>query len=78
MALFKDGIYSIEFNSSLSVLQAFSVCIALLESRKRNGKWEDQNLSVGKSLGETTLCSSNGDIPTEYVSNPPLSPIGRV
>ncbi|KAI4340357.1 hypothetical protein MLD38_025202 [Melastoma candidum] len=34
---FKDKIYSVEFKSSLSALQAFSVCIAVLDSRKLVG-----------------------------------------
>ncbi|XP_052186979.1 uncharacterized protein LOC127797858 [Diospyros lotus] len=31
---FKDRIFSVEFNSSLSFLQAFSICIAVINSRK--------------------------------------------
>ncbi|XWS71628.1 hypothetical protein CRYUN_Cryun03dG0154200 [Craigia yunnanensis] len=34
LAPFKDGIYSVEFNSSLSLLQAFSICIAVWDGRK--------------------------------------------
>ncbi|KAK4780579.1 hypothetical protein SAY87_016685 [Trapa incisa] len=64
LAPFKDDIYSVEFNSSLSVLQAFSMSIAALESIKMIGSREDQNLNIGKCLGETS-CSPNGDIPTE-------------
>ncbi|RVW56617.1 hypothetical protein CK203_075139 [Vitis vinifera] len=33
MSSFKDGIYSAEFSSPLSLLQAFSICIAVLNSR---------------------------------------------
>ncbi|PKI66488.1 uncharacterized protein LOC116211120 [Punica granatum] len=77
LALFKDGIYSIEFNSSLSVLQTFSACIAVLESRKMIENLEDPNLSVGKSSG-VSMHSHNGDLPGKYISNPPLSPAGRV
>lgn len=34
MCLFKNAIYSVEFDSSLSPLQAFSICIAVLNSSK--------------------------------------------
>ncbi|GAV74502.1 DUF3527 domain-containing protein [Cephalotus follicularis] len=37
MAPFKDGIYSVEFNSPVSLLQAFSICVAVLDSRKLCG-----------------------------------------
>ncbi|KAK4606682.1 hypothetical protein RGQ29_000788 [Quercus rubra] len=34
LSQYKDGIYSVEFSSLLSILQAFSICIAVLDSRK--------------------------------------------
>ncbi|XP_019247505.1 PREDICTED: uncharacterized protein LOC109226984 isoform X2 [Nicotiana attenuata] len=33
LSAFKDGIFSVEFSSSLKVLQAFSICIAVLNGR---------------------------------------------
>ncbi|KAI4304627.1 hypothetical protein MLD38_040108 [Melastoma candidum] len=41
---FKDNIYSVEFASSLSALQAFSVCIAVWDSRKLVGSSEASNM----------------------------------
>ncbi|CAN4098806.1 unnamed protein product [Withania somnifera] len=35
LSRFKDGIFSVEFSSSLKLLQAFSICIAVLNSRNR-------------------------------------------
>ncbi|XP_060175214.1 uncharacterized protein LOC132605947 [Lycium barbarum] len=35
LSTFKDGIYSVEFSSSLKVLQAFSICIAVLNGRNQ-------------------------------------------
>ncbi|KAL4610734.1 hypothetical protein ACB092_08G072800 [Castanea dentata] len=34
LSQYKDGIYSVEFSSPLSILQAFSICIAVLDSKK--------------------------------------------
>ncbi|KAA8549341.1 hypothetical protein F0562_001025 [Nyssa sinensis] len=57
---FKDGIFSVEFNSSLSLLQAFSICVAVLNSRKPYELSELSNLSKEKSSGETTLVENDG------------------
>ncbi|XP_009594299.1 uncharacterized protein [Nicotiana tomentosiformis] len=35
LSAFKDGIFSVEFSSSLKVLQAFSICIAVLNGRNQ-------------------------------------------
>ncbi|KAM7522119.1 hypothetical protein LguiA_012021 [Lonicera macranthoides] len=34
LSSFKNGIFSVEFNSALSLLQAFSICIAVLDSNE--------------------------------------------
>lgn len=87
LAPFKDGIYSVEFNSSLSLLQAFSVCIAVLDSRKACEFSESSNLFEEKASTETVLVQNDGksapdqtegQVPARYVSYPPLSPVGRV
>ncbi|KAM7257278.1 hypothetical protein ACFE04_013019 [Oxalis oulophora] len=84
---FKDGIYTVEFKSSVSLLQAFSICIAVIESRKPWELFDSSNISEGKTSAEPQNKgrrdpSSNraeGDIPpARYVSCPPHSPIGRV
>ncbi|KAF3443517.1 hypothetical protein FNV43_RR13201 [Rhamnella rubrinervis] len=87
LAPFKDGVYSVEFSSSLSTLQAFSICIAVLDSRNLRELSEPFNSLEEKSLGQTMHGLQNsgvsgtsrteGDVP-RYVSYPPLSPVGRV
>lgn len=87
LAPFKDGIYSVEFNSSLSLLQAFSICIAVLDGRKACEFSESSNLFEEKASTETVLvpndgkkapAQTEGEVPARYVSYPPLSPVGRV
>ncbi|KAF4349445.1 hypothetical protein G4B88_026225 [Cannabis sativa] len=82
---FKEGAYSVEFNSSLSILQAFSICVAALESRKLCERLDPSNSSEEKTCGEPILVENAGtsagsvieaEVPS-YIY-PPLSPVGRV
>ncbi|XVF46626.1 hypothetical protein PTKIN_Ptkin03bG0043100 [Pterospermum kingtungense] len=81
---FKDGIYSVEFDPSLSLMQAFSICIAVWDSMKHCELSEPVTSSDGKTLGETLLNDRStpnpieGEAPARYVSYPPVSPVGRV
>lgn len=92
MASFKERIYSVEFNSSFSILQAFSTCvavldsgIAVLDSGSICGDLEASNSFTEKTFGETVLVQkvgtarskTAGEVP-RYISYPPLSPVGRV
>ncbi|XP_058008997.1 uncharacterized protein LOC110640645 isoform X2 [Hevea brasiliensis] len=88
LAPFKDGIYSVEFNSSLSIIQAFSLCIAVIDSKKLCEIPGSCNLFEGKTSLETILARNDGirgstnrvdtDVPAKFVSYPPHSPVGRV
>ncbi|PQM32803.1 uncharacterized protein Pyn_35508 [Prunus yedoensis var. nudiflora] len=86
MSPFRDGIYSVEFSSSLSILQAFSICIAVLD-RNLCEFSESRNSLEEKTSGESILTQTDGlsapnrtegEVPARYVSYPPLSPAGRV
>ncbi|XP_057474635.1 uncharacterized protein LOC130762805 [Actinidia eriantha] len=83
---FKEGIFSVEFNSSVSFLQAFSICIAVLNSRKPY-ELSESNLFEEKCSDESTFLVNDGikassqfqpEVPASYASYPPLLPIGRV
>lgn len=86
LAPFKDGIYSVEFSSSLSILQAFSICIAVLDSKKPFELSEPSNSIEEKTLEETISMQTDRirapnrveEVSARYVSYPPLSPVGRV
>ncbi|MBA0807252.1 hypothetical protein Gohar_023070 [Gossypium harknessii] len=87
LAPFRDGIYSVEFNSSLSHMQAFSICIAVWDSRKHCELSESEPFtsSQERTLGETILNERinapnplQGETAARYVQYPPVSPVGRV
>ncbi|XP_019413891.1 PREDICTED: uncharacterized protein LOC109325784 isoform X2 [Lupinus angustifolius] len=85
-APFKHGVYSIAFDSSLSLLQAFSICIALVDSKKPYDLFGSRNSIEDKNPRETLLVQAKElkafgkleDIPASYVSYPSPSPFGRV
>lgn len=66
----EKGNFSVEFSSSISMLQAFSICVAVISSQKSfdlaEEKWLQESFRV------------RGEVPTKYVQSPPPSPVGRV
>ncbi|XP_022847049.1 uncharacterized protein LOC111369678 [Olea europaea var. sylvestris] len=84
LSRFKDGIFSVEFNSSLKLLQAFSIGIAIFNSMKPAIFAEPKNLVGCQTSEETTLSENNvakiskKEVSAKYASFPPPSPVGRV
>ena len=78
----KDGMYSIDFNESISRLQAFFICVAAISSQKSLDQSEASNISEAKSFEEPDWSDNFGHpakyIPAKFTPNPPLSPVGRV
>lgn len=82
---FKPGVYSVTFDSSFSLLQAFSICIALVDGLISYELSGSRNSVEGKNPRETLLVQTDElkafgkfeDIPASYVAYPPLSPVGR-
>ncbi|PNY05253.1 hypothetical protein L195_g001697 [Trifolium pratense] len=68
---FEPGVYSIAFGSSLSPLQAFSICIAMVDGKLPHELSGSRNFIEGKDRRESA------DIPASYVAYPPVSPVGR-
>ncbi|KAL4558186.1 hypothetical protein LXL04_036384 [Taraxacum kok-saghyz] len=68
----KEGIYSVEYDSSLSLLHVFSICISVLECRKSCQNTEVKTY-VAKRVGD-----DDDEDPVIYASLPPVSPVGRV
>ncbi|PWA81889.1 hypothetical protein CTI12_AA160870 [Artemisia annua] len=66
----KEGIYSVEYNSSLSTLQALSICISVMECRK-SSQYTESSTYVAKQVHDDPN-------PVRFASFPPLSPVGRV
>lgn len=82
---FEDGMFSIEFDSSLKLMQAFSIAIAVVHSR--TSVFLSSSMLGGKMSGETAASENSVakifnkapvEVAAKYASNPPLSPVGRV
>ncbi|GAB4860068.1 hypothetical protein Ancab_011545 [Ancistrocladus abbreviatus] len=87
LAPFKDRIYSVEFNASISVLQAFAICVAALECGRPSGllgpsrthEEDSPGFMIPEGPFQTKATSQNqAEAPARYVSYPPHSPVGRV
>lgn len=66
----KEGIFSVEYNSSLSLLHAFSICISVIECRK-SCQHTELRTYVAKRVDDD-------EAPVTYASFPPLSLVERV
>lgn len=86
LAPFRKGIYSIEFDSSISLLQAFSICVAVVSCRTSSDPSEGDCSPEISTVGELAL---NRKVPmkapsvikqgrAKYAPFPPPSPVGRV
>ncbi|KAL6998378.1 hypothetical protein U1Q18_008504 [Sarracenia purpurea var. burkii] len=74
-----NGNYSVEFSATISLLQAFSVCVAAISSQNSFDIPEVNSLAEPKVIHEsTTPTIIRGKVPTRYVPSPPPSPVGRV
>lgn len=77
----KDGTYSVEYNTSISRLQAFFICVAVLSSQKSLDLSSVSNVTESKAFDQSDMSGNNGyqvKLPVRYAPNPPLSPVGRV
>ncbi|KAG5060247.1 hypothetical protein JHK87_001276 [Glycine soja] len=78
----KDGFYSVEFDSTITHLQAFFISVAALSCQKLPGSLEIGNMHE-EILNLKEPSSKNnrklqGKAPLKYAPMPPLSPVGRV
>ena len=69
MITFKEGVYTVDFGASISSVQAFAMCIAILHCRK------SATLSVSHCSGEARTILQGGS-PTSYVPDR-RPPVGR-
>ncbi|GLT89495.1 hypothetical protein SLE2022_074740 [Rubroshorea leprosula] len=85
LAPHKHGLYTIEFDSSISALQAFFISLSVICCQKSSNLFEVSSLSKEKVFEESELKRSDGveskpilgKMPAKYTPNPPLSPFGR-
>ncbi|KAG6596376.1 hypothetical protein SDJN03_09556, partial [Cucurbita argyrosperma subsp. sororia] len=84
MTPLKGGFFEVRFDSSISMLQAFFICVAVLNGQKPEDPSEASKFAPEEKMMK--FPNSNGiDTVREkqlasirYASNPPLSPVGRV
>ncbi|CAI9098344.1 OLC1v1034976C3 [Oldenlandia corymbosa var. corymbosa] len=83
----EDGMYSVEFNSSISLLEAFSICVAVLTNRKFAYIFDikhmaESNLAVESNSGNDDEKKNEirlqGELPAKFAAFPPSSPVGRI
>ncbi|KAG5583782.1 hypothetical protein H5410_044216 [Solanum commersonii] len=83
MAPLKNGLYSVEFDSSVPLLEAFSICVSALTSHKLADIFDIGSLGQKKASSDATRgikasTAVQGQVPQRYVSSPPPSPVGRI
>lgn len=76
----KDGFYSVEFNSTITHLQAFFISVAVLSCQKLPGSLEMGSMheEILKEPNSNNNSKHQGKAPLKYAPMPPLSPVGRV
>ncbi|WOG89127.1 hypothetical protein DCAR_0208363 [Daucus carota subsp. sativus] len=77
----KNGIFSVEFSSKLSALQAFSICVAVFDSTIPSELQQASNVFEEKLQDDCGLRIPKlvgVHVPARFVSQPPHSPVGRV
>ncbi|KAH0457419.1 hypothetical protein IEQ34_012734 [Dendrobium chrysotoxum] len=83
MIAFKEGLYTVEFGSSITSLQAFAICIATLHSKNSidvsdySAKHKSLEDPLYENYPKMNSMQNNGG-PTSYEPHhPPFSPVGR-
>lgn len=76
---FKEGLYRVDFDSSIAAVQAFAVCVSALHGRKRGGLHELLNSRLcSPAVGfPVRTAAVAGGTPMSAPYRPPLSPVGR-
>ncbi|XP_019188008.1 PREDICTED: uncharacterized protein LOC109182319 isoform X2 [Ipomoea nil] len=71
----KNGVYSVQYDASITLLETFSACVAILTSQKLSHILEVPKQEKIISASSTTI---QGRGPARYVLSPPLSPVARI
>ncbi|KAL0344500.1 UNVERIFIED_CONTAM: hypothetical protein Sradi_4281300 [Sesamum radiatum] len=83
---FRNGLYSIQLDTSISLLEAFATCVAYVTCLKFLDILDTRDQSDTKHSPEAIAGTDQikkastfqGQVPAEYVTCPPLSPAGRI
>lgn len=83
-------IYSVEFDTSVSLLQAFFISVTVISGQQLSDLSELSSLYEADALREEPMMNEKGtkksshtnivlgEMPAKYAPNPPHSPVGRV
>ncbi|KAK7287603.1 hypothetical protein RIF29_00884 [Crotalaria pallida] len=76
----KDGFYSIEFNSTITHLQAFFISVVALSCQKLPSSLEMSSMleEILKEQSSNNNSRLQEKAPIKYTPIPPMSPVGRV
>ncbi|CAN0926451.1 hypothetical protein LINGRAHAP2_LOCUS35344 [Linum grandiflorum] len=78
----EKGMYSIEFNRRISLVQAFFISVTVIHSQKPSDlvdlTMEKAYLKASYADEPTRKISGGGATTTKFTPSPPLSPVGRV
>jgi hypothetical protein len=83
MVSFREGLYTVEFRSSIALLQAFAMCIVMLHGRRPTRTQagvhaSQEHASLADHKLNKIMAASQGRAQASYVPHrPPLSPVGR-
>lgn len=74
----KEGIFSVEYDSSLPLQHAFSICISVIECRKSSHQTELKTYVAKQVIDDDGDDDDDYEAPVTYASLPPVSPVERV
>ncbi|XP_020590328.1 uncharacterized protein LOC110031464 [Phalaenopsis equestris] len=83
MIAFKEGLYTVEFGSMITSLQAFAICIATLHSRTSidaldySAKRRSLEDAIYENYSKMSSMQNNGGSTSYEPHHPPFSPVGR-
>lgn len=72
MVTHDNVLHSVEFGSSITLLEAFFISLATVSSHQ---SWYEEEEEEAVVIGDFPL---KRETSTKYATNPPVSPIGRV
>ncbi|KAL2533812.1 Uncharacterized protein Adt_07163 [Abeliophyllum distichum] len=75
----ENGLYSVKFDASISLLETFSTCVAVITCQKFSDILDMNIQPEVEHFQEATVPTQvQGQAPAKYVTCPPPSPVGRI
>ncbi|XP_023731687.1 uncharacterized protein LOC111879449 isoform X1 [Lactuca sativa] len=80
LASLENGVYSVEYNASISLLQVFSICVAVVSSQKLTHIFQVNHFQDVFDFSKSIITRHRNVKSQTIVHNkiPPVSPIGRL